>query len=59
MDSPNCMEDSVKMGDYFLKFEKDEEFEKFYARKAADELGESPEIKKNAIQDLKRLLEGK
>ncbi|XP_065200308.1 alpha-tocopherol transfer protein-like [Planococcus citri] len=56
MEDPNCLEDAIKMGDYYLKFEKDDNLESFYKQKAAEELRETPEVKKNAIEELKRLL---
>lgn len=51
--------DSVKMGDHCLKFEKDENLENFYVQKAIKELRESPERKKEALEELKRLISGK
>lgn len=54
-----CPPDSIKMGDYSLKFERDENLENFYVQKAAKELRETPQVKEEALKELKRLISGK
>lgn len=49
---------SIQLGDYTLQFELDD-LTPFGKEVAERELRETPEIKAQAVADLKRLLEGK
>jgi hypothetical protein len=48
----------IKIGDYLLNFEEGELGEE-YEERARKELGETPEVVRHAITDLKGLLRGK
>lgn len=50
----------VKMGSgYLLRFEDDENFEEAYQERAKNELGETPERRVEALEELRRLITGK
>lgn len=50
----------VKMGSgYSLRFEDDETFEETYQERAKNELGETPERRAEALEELRRLIRGK
>lgn len=52
--------DCLKMGDFVLKFENNENsLEEDYLRKAAEELRENPEIRRTALNELKELISSK
>lgn len=50
----------VKMGaGYELRFEDDSDFEESYQERAKNELGETPERRAEALEQLRRLIRGK
>lgn len=50
----------VKMGaGYELRFEDDSDFEESYQHRAKNELGETPERRAEALEQLRRLIRGK